>query len=123
MGFGMGFDMFGIMFTIVFVLVIGTFITTAARGIGQWNKNNNSPRLTVPADVVAKRTNVTRHRHNGANGHHHHHTSTTYYVTFQVESGDRMELEMTGSEYGLLIEGDHGDLTFQGTRYLGFERL
>ena len=123
MGFGMGFDMFGIMFTIVFVLAIGTFIVTAVRGIGQWNKNNNSPRLTVPATVVAKRTNVTRHRHNGANGHHHHHTSTTYYVTFQVKSGDRMELETAGSEYGLLVEGDNGKLTFQGTRYLGFERI
>ena len=53
-GFGMGFDMFGIMFTIVFVLVIGTFIVTAVKGIGQWNKNNNAPRLTVPATVVAK---------------------------------------------------------------------
>ena len=121
-GFGMGFDMFGIMFTIVFVLVIGTFIVTAIKGIGQWNKNNNSPRLTVPATVVSKRTNVTRHHHGGANGHHHHHTSTTYYVTFQVESGDRMELHVAGHEYGLLVEGDNGRLTFQGTRYLGFER-
>ena len=121
-GFGMGFDMFGIMFTIVFVLVIGTFIVTAVKGIGQWNKNNNSPRLTVPATVVSKRTNVTRHHHGGANGHHHHHTSTTYYVTFQVESGDRMELHVAGHEYGLLVEGDSGRLTFQGTRYLGFER-
>ena len=121
-GFGMGFDMFSIMFTIVFVLVIGTFIVTTVKGIGQWNKNNNSPRLTVPATVVSKRTNVTRHHHGGANGHHHHHTSTTYYVTFQVESGDRMELHVAGHEYGLLVEGDNGRLTFQGTRYLGFER-
>ena len=121
-GFGMGFDMFSILFTIVFVLVIGTFIVTAVKGIGQWNKNNNSPRLTVPATVVSKRTNVTRHHHGGANGHHHHHTSTTYYVTFQVESGDRMELHVAGHEYGLLVEGDNGRLTFQGTRYLGFER-
>lgn len=122
MGFGMGFDMFGIMFTLVFVLTIGMFVVTAVRGIGQWNKNNNSPRLTVPAAVVAKRTNVSRRRHGGANGHHHHHTSTTYYVTFQVGSGDRMELHVAGHEYGMLIEGDRGDLTFQGTRYLGFER-
>ena len=125
-GFGMGFDMFnvfGILFTIVFVLVIGTFIVIAVKGIGQWNKNNHSPRLTVPATVVAKRTNVSRHRHNGANGHNHYHTSTNYYVTFQVESGDRMELHVAGTEYGLLIEGDSGKLTFQGTRYLGFERL
>ena len=40
-----------------------------------------------------------------------------------MESGDRMELEMAGSEYGLLVEGDNGKLTFQGTRYLGFERI
>ena len=122
MGFGFGFDFFQIMFTVTFVLVIGMFIVTAVRGISQWNKNNNSPRLTVPALVVAKRTNVTRHHHGGANGHHHHHTSTTYYVTFQVESGDRMELHVNGSEYGMLVEGDQGNLSFQGTRYLGFER-
>ena len=126
MGFNQGFGMFnafGIMFTIVFVLVIGTFIVIAVKGIGQWNKNNHSPRLTVPATVVAKRTNVSHHRHGGVNDHHHHHTSTSYYVTFQVESGDRMELHVAGTEYGLLIEGDSGNLTFQGTRYLGFDRV
>ena len=116
------FDMFTIMFSIVFVIVIGMFIVTAIRGIGEWNKNNHSPRLTVIATVVAKRTNVSHHHHGGVNEHHHHHTSTTYYVTFQVESGDRMELHVAGTEYGLLIEGDRGNLTFQGTRYLGFDR-
>ena len=83
MGFGFGmvfnqgmgmFNTFGIMFTIVFVLVIGMFIVIAVKGIGQWNKNNHSPRLTVPATVVAKRTNVSHHRHGGVNDHHHHHT-------------------------------------------------
>lgn len=122
MGFGYGFDMFSIMFSIVFIIVIGMFGVTAIKGIGQWNKNNNSPRLTVPATVVAKRTNVSHHNHAGTNGHHHHSTSTTYYVTFQVESGDRMELHLSGHEFGMLVEGDKGKLSFQGTRYLGFER-
>lgn len=122
-GFGSGFVIFQIMFGLVFVLTIGTFIVIAVKGISQWNKNNHSPRLTVPATIVAKRTNVSRHRHSGANGHHHHTTSTTYYVTFQVESGNRMELHVAGHEYGLLVEGDKGNLTFQGTRYLGFERI
>ena len=117
-----GFGMFNIMFTIVFILVIGTFVVMLVKGISEWNKNNHSPRLTVPATIIAKRTNVSRHRHGGANSHHHHHTSTTYYVTFQVESGNRMEFHISGQEYGLLIEGDHGNLSFQGTRYLGFER-
>ena len=120
-GFG-GFGMFNIMFTIVFLLVTGTFVVILVKGISEWNKNNHSPRLTVPATIIAKRTNVSRRRHGGANGHHHHHTSTTYYVTFQLESGDRMEFHISGQEYGLLIEGDKGNLSFQGTRYLGFER-
>ena len=103
------------------------FIVVAVKGIGQWNKNNQSPRLTVPASVTAKRTNVSRHQHANAGdvtgAHGFHSTSTTsYYVTFQVESGDRMELSVTGREYGMLSEGDAGRLSFQGTRYLGFER-
>lgn len=123
MGFGMGLGMFHIMFTLVFALVFVLFLVTAVQGISQWNKNNHSPKLTVPATIVAKRTNVSQHRGGGANGHHHHHTSTTYYVTFQVESGDRMEFCVAGHEYGVLVEGDKGKLSFQGTRYLGFERM
>ena len=110
------------MFFLVFFLILGVFIATAVKGLSQWNKNNHSPKLTVDATIVAKRTNVSRHRHGGANHIHHTHTSTTYYTTFQVESGDRMEFSIAGSEYGLLVEGDKGKLTFQGTRFLGFER-
>ena len=120
-GFGMGFGAFEAMFGIMFVLVIGVFVVTFIRGIGQWNKNNNSPRLTVPATVVSKRTNVSHHHHAGE--HHHSHTSTSYYVTFEVESGDRMELHIPAGEYGYIVEGDRGRLTFQGTRFLSFERL
>lgn len=119
---GIGIGIFGIMFCLVFIVVIGMFIMAFVQGISEWNKNNNSPRLTVPATVVAKRTNVSDHHHGGVNEHHHHYTSTTYYVTFEVQSGDRMELHMSGHEYGLLVEGDYGMLSFQGTRYLGFER-
>ena len=122
MVYGFGFILFRIMFILAFVLVIGMFLVFAVKGIAQWNQNNHSPRLTVPAVIVAKRTNVTRHHHGGAGGHHHHHTSTSYYVTFQFGGGDRMELLVSGSEYGMLVEGDQGDLSFQGTRYLSFVR-
>ena len=123
-GFGTGFTIFQIMFTLVFVIVIGMFIVIAVKGISQWNKNNHSPRLTVPATIVAKRTSVSHHHHHNHGSTRMHHTthSTTCYVTFQVESGDRMELHVAGHEFGILIEGDRGMLTFQGTRYLGFER-
>ena len=53
--FGYGFGAFNMMFMLVFVLIIGTFVVTLVRGIGQWNQNNHSPRLTVEAVVCAKR--------------------------------------------------------------------
>jgi len=120
-GFGL-FSFSQIMACLMFLFVAGMIVWIIARGIAQWNRNNHSPRLTVPACVISKRTNVSSHRHGGNNGLHHHHTSTTYYITFQVESGDRMEFCVSGAEYGMVVEGDRGRLTFQGTRYLGFAR-
>lgn len=127
MGLDYGFESFEMMFSIVFILVIGVFIFIAVKGIAQWNRNNQSPRLTVNAEVVTKRTSVSHHQHanaGDATGAHGFHTtsSTYYYVTFQVESGDRIELAVSGSDYGMLAEGDRGRLSFQGTRYQGFER-
>ena len=121
------FDMLSIIVPIMFIVVFGIIIVTVIQGISTWHKNNNSPRLTVPAVIVAKRESITHHQHpnagdvSGAHGFHIT-TSTTYYVTFQVESGDRMEFPVSGSEYGMLAEGDTGKLMFQGTRYLSFER-
>lgn len=117
---GFGFGLFEIMFFIMFGLFFLVFVGTLLKGLGEWNRNNHSPKLTVPVTVVAKRTNVSRRHHGGE--HHHTSTSTTYYVTFQVESGDRMELHLSGSQFGLIVEGDKGLLTFQGTRFLNFER-
>lgn len=118
----MFFNGFGVMFSLVFILVLGIIIFVIVRGIMQWNRNNHSPRLTVSAGIVAKRTKVTHSHHDAGNGMMHMNSSTSYYVTFQVESGDRIELCVDGREYGMLAEGDFGKLSFQGTRYLGFER-
>lgn len=121
------FDCFDILFPVLITLAFGVFGLAVARGIVTWNKNNHCSRITAPAVIVAKRTNVIRHNHVNAGdttGAHEFHTDThtTYYVTFQFESGDRMEFQVYGSEYGMLAEGDEGKLTFRGTRYLSFER-
>lgn len=102
---------------IVFIIVIGGIIFSIVKGISQWQKNNNSPRLTVYAVVTSKRTHISRRT-----GNEQHHTHTSYYVTFEFESGDRLELKLSGMDYGQLRERDKGFLTFQGTRYHGFER-
>ena len=113
------FDGFDVLFNIAFALIfcsvfiiLGYSIITS---ITTWNKNNHSPRLNVSARVVAKRTEVSHHQHpnNGdMSGSHGYSTtsSTSYYVTFEVDSGDRIEFSMSGSEYGMLIEGDAGTL-------------
>lgn len=129
----MGFSPYGgmdAMFSIIpvivflgFVFIIGAFIVSAIRGVGQWQKNNEAPVLTVESTVVAKRADVSTHHHNtGTDNMSHISSSTTYYVTFEVASGDRMEFKVRDKEYGILVENDVGRLTFQGTRYLGFDR-
>lgn len=117
--FGFLFEIFPILFFLVFAFVIGTFITVGVRSFRQWDSDNKSPRLTVEAAVIAKRTQVGSHRGSSRMRHHH----TNYFATFQVESGDRMELEVPGNAFGLMVEGDRGKVTFQGKRFLNFERI
>lgn len=117
--FGGGFQ---ILFFLTFALILGMVVFTFARNIGQWSKNNRSPRLTVDAVAVAKREEVSVSHHPTGNAAMHTSSHTEYFITFQVESGDRMELPVSGSEYGMVVEGDRGRLTFQGTRFLSFDR-
>ena len=96
------FELINVMFPIMFIIVVGIIIFSLVRGIITWNKNNQSPRLTVSVVVAAKRENITHHQHanvgdlSSAHGFHTT-TSTSYYVTFQVESGDRIELCVSGT--------------------------
>lgn len=116
---------FEVVFMVMFVLVFSMIVLTFVRGIAEWNKNNHSPKLSVDALVVAKRTHVTHHHHGGAGqaGGGHTTSSTSYYVTFEVESKDRMEFAVRSGEYAMLAEGDQGRLWFQGTRFLEFKRM
>lgn len=123
---GLGDAMFSIIPVIVvlgFIFVFGTIIVRSVQGAKQWKRNNDSPVLTVDAVVVTKRADVQHYQHDtGTDAMHHTSSSTTYYATFEFASGDRLEFQIRDSEYGMLVEGDRGKLTFQGTRYLGFER-
>lgn len=111
---------FPILFVTIFVIVIGAFIFTMVKGVSTWHKNNQSPRLVVNAIVSDKHEDVNYHHNN--DGMSHSTSSTDYYVTFTVEGGDRLVLAVSREEYGYLVVNDEGKLTFQGTRYLGFER-
>lgn len=100
---------FSVLFVAVFLLLIGVVVFVIVSNIARAARGRASPRLTVQARVVAKRAQVWNHY-------------TYYYATFEVESGDRMELSLDGEDFGLLAEGDVGELTFQGKKFLSFER-
>ena len=111
--------MMDFIFPLFFIVFLAAFVAILGKNIAQWFKNNKAPRLSVNATIVAKRTEISHHHNqNGITGH-----STDYYVTFQVDSGDRMELNVPYNTVGYLVEGDKGILHFQGTRYLGFDRI
>lgn len=121
-GFGFGFSLmdflFPIMFFSVFIMFMIVFVGSIVKSLRQKRQNDQSPILTVDVIIIDKYTDVHSHRHDN-----HRHYNTTFYVTFEVESGDRLVLEVNEQDYGYLIVNDKGKLTFQGTRYLGFERV
>lgn len=49
----MMFDLFDLIFPVMFLLIFGMILFTFISGIRTWNKNNNSPRLTVEARVAS----------------------------------------------------------------------
>jgi len=114
--------------TILIVVFAVLLVGAVGRGIYVWMKNNRSPQETANARVIAKRMKVSGHggtmmsnRVSTMNTLHSS-TYTDYFVTFELEDGRRLELGVKDPEYGMLAEGDQGRLSWQGTRYLGFER-
>lgn len=101
--------------TIIFLIVFGGIAFSLIKGIVTWANNNHSPILTVPVKVVTKRTNIRGGSNNSG-------AYTSYYITFEVQNGERQELKVNGRDFGQLVEGDIGILTYQGTRFHTFER-
>ncbi len=117
-----GTSVFMIFFYVILALIIGVILFTAIRALYIWNKNNHSPRQTVHAEVFTKRQDFSTFRHNANNGIGHYNTMyVKYFVLFQLDNGEKIRLKVKPGEYDLLRERDKGMLTYQGTRYLGFE--
>lgn len=72
-------------------------------------RNAAAPMAQRQAWVIAKRTRLSGK-----------YTTTFYYVSFEFEDGLRAEYEVTGGQFGLLIEGDQGTLFTQGTAFRAF---
>jgi hypothetical protein len=100
---------------IVVAIVVSVFAIVIVRGLSQWRRNNASPIVTTMARVVTKRGEV-----HGGTGESR--AQTAYFSTFETPAGDRFELALPAREFGLIADGDSGELTYQGTRFKGFAR-
>lgn len=114
------FDFTGTVLPIFLALIVGSIAVSAGRGLLQWSRNNNSPLQSIPARIVSKRSEVRQQQSQDEGSSSR--TSTTYYLTYESEDGVRREFKVDGHEYGMSAEGDRGLLTYQGTRYHGFQR-
>lgn len=114
------FDFAGTVMPIFIIVMIGIIAISAGRGLLQWSRNNSSPTLTIPARIVSKRSEIRQQQVQDEGIARR--TSTTYYLTYEIDGGNRMEFKVDGHEYGMSAEGDRGLLSYQGTRYHGFQR-
>ncbi len=110
---------------LVFSLLSITVLVNLIKGFRQWSYNNNQQIQTLVVEVVSKKADVTsvtrisEHKETD-NPLSRYAQLVKYYVTFQMENGERKELRVNRKEYNRLAEKDVGKLTYQGTRYLGF---
>ena len=117
-------DMFFVAAAMIVVLVLCVvfcvFLYQAMQGAAQWKKTTDAPVLTVDAVLVGKRKESVKDKRERS--FFTHGPSEIFYATFEVESGDRIELEIPDREYSLILENDTGRLTLQGNKYVGFQR-
>ena len=106
---------FPIFFGIIFIAIISIIILTIVSNIKQYAANKSKPVETLPARIIAKRPHTW-----GGTGDTSAHTS--YYMTFEIENGERLEMPVNDHLYGMNVEGDTGMLTHQGTQMISFQR-
>lgn len=107
MAFGLAFTLVPLMIGAVFVFIISQIVIKGVKYAGDKGK----PIIPTQAKVVDKRTHVRGD-----------HAFTTYYATFELENGERLELEIPSNKIGYIVEGDHGILSFQGELFVSFTR-
>ncbi|MBD8499927.1 DUF2500 domain-containing protein [Paenibacillus arenosi] len=108
----LGFKLF---FGAIFIFIFGSILISIVTGISRWLSNNRAPQVSEVCKVVGKRVEVWGGRKNSG-------VKKEHYVTFELADGSRMELQVESTEYGLIAEGDQGMISYQGTRFLNFNR-
>lgn len=134
-GFTTMFSLVAVFIALIAVAIVATIIVGVVRSARQGMANNAAPEVTAQARIVDKRVQLsgggTTHSGPTISGdgtilNSGMSTSSPvneeHFVTFEQAGGERFELKVPSSDYGLLVVGDQGTVTMKGTRYLGFQR-
>jgi hypothetical protein len=104
-------EIISLIFPFIFYYAIYRFIKGAIGG-------GFTPKRTVDAMIVKKRLSCDRHHH-GVEVFTNH-EQTNYFITFQLDRNNRIELQVKESQYDLLFDGERGKLTYRGKRLIRF---
>lgn len=99
------------------VLLLVIFVCAMAWAISRSIETNRSPLETAQATVVRKKKTTDFSMVGDCMS-----TETIYIVTFETSDGACREFRVPRREFDLMVEGDQGYLSFQRSRYRGFER-
>ena len=99
---------------LICTVTMGVFIVLCLDNVITWYKNNHAPIEVVHAIVCDKKRNMTL---NGLSA-----TLNTFYASFRLENGEVKEFPIDSVAYYGLEEGQSGELTYQGSRFLRYDR-
>jgi Protein of unknown function (DUF2500) len=101
---------------VLYLYMTFMMIKFGLENLAQWQSNNSKPVLSVDVQVLKIRIE-NRGSVSSWSGHY---TESFYYCTFKDKRGYRYSYQI--SKYSQLTEGDLGMLTYQGSRYHGFQK-
>ena len=90
---------------VIFLIIIVIICMVYANTIICWFKNNRAPVHSMGASVLTKEINENK-----------------YYVCFGLEDGQMKRFSIDYYAYISLKEGEKGILTYQGTRFIRYDR-
>ena len=90
---------------VIFLIIIVIICMVDANTIICWFKNNRAPVHSMGASVLTKEINENK-----------------YYVCFGLEDGQMKRFSIDYFAYISLKEGEKGILTYQGTRFIRYDR-
>jgi hypothetical protein len=110
-----------ILIGLFFAIVIGGITYQQIQKMRVSARNDSLPILTTRATLVSKRKDVIA-QPPGINPKNQIAPSTTFFASFRLPEGQTVEVQVDNVQFAALTEGEAGQLTYQGTRFLGFAK-